>query len=85
MDSRIVRDLIVLSHYRAMVDAFLLSGDDDPREAVSEAQEAGVRVTLIGVAPLQGLRNQAPTLVRAADATVVLNAQLRAGAPGGGG
>ena len=72
VDSRIVRDMIVLSHHRAIVDAFLLSGDDDLREGVSEAQEMGVKVTLLGVAPLQGLRNQAPTLVRAADATEVL-------------
>ena len=72
VDSRIVRDLIVLGHHRAISEAFLLSGDDDLREGVTEAQDVGVRVTLIGVAPLQGLQNQAPTLVRAADATVVL-------------
>jgi uncharacterized LabA/DUF88 family protein len=74
VDSRIIRDLIVLSRNRAMTDAFLLSGDDDLREGMAEAQEAGVHVTLVGVAPLQGLQNQAPTLVRAADATAVLDA-----------
>jgi uncharacterized LabA/DUF88 family protein len=75
VDSRIVRDLIVLSHHRAISEAFLLSGDDDLREGVSEAQDVGVRVSLIGVAPLRGFQNQAPTLVRAADATIVLSQQ----------
>lgn len=73
VDSRIVRDLIVLSYHRAITEAVLLSGDDDLREGVAEAQEMGVRVTLVGVAPLQGFQNQAPTLVRQADATVVLS------------
>ena len=72
VDSRIIRDLIVLAYHHSMAEAFLLSGDDDLREGVSEVQEQGVRVTLIGVAPLRGLQNQAPTLVRAADATIVL-------------
>jgi uncharacterized LabA/DUF88 family protein len=63
VDSRIVRDLIVLAHNGACMDAYLLSGDDDLREGVSEAQEAGVSVKLIGIEPLAGLRNQAPTLV----------------------
>src|ERR1051326_5192634 len=72
VDSRIVRDLIVLSRNRGITDAFLLSGDDDLREGVMEAQEVGVRVTLVGVAPLTGFQNQAPSLVRAADATIVL-------------
>jgi uncharacterized LabA/DUF88 family protein len=72
VDSRIIRDLIVLSGNKAISDALLLSGDDDLREGVSEAQDFGVSVTLIGVEPLEGLQNQAPTLVRAVDATVTL-------------
>lgn len=72
VDSRIVRDLIVLSYHHAISEALLLSGDDDLREGVAEAQEMGVRVTLLGVEPLQGLQNQAPTLIRQADATVIL-------------
>lgn len=71
VDSKIVRDLIVLSRNRSMSEAFLLSGDDDLREGILEAQEMGVRVTLIGVASLRGY-NQATTLVHAADATVTL-------------
>jgi uncharacterized LabA/DUF88 family protein len=73
VDSRIVRDLIVLAHNRACTDAYLVSGDDDLREGLSEAQEAGVSVKLIGVEPLSGFQNQAPTLVRAADGTLTLS------------
>jgi uncharacterized LabA/DUF88 family protein len=72
VDSRIVRDLMVLSRNGAIATAYVLSGDDDLREGVSEAQERGVTVTLVGVEPLQGLRNQAPTLIRAADDTIIL-------------
>jgi len=72
VDSRIIRDLIVLSRNHAIADAILLSGDDDLREGVAEAQDFGVSVTLLGVEPLYGLQNQAPTLVRAADATITL-------------
>lgn len=73
VDSRIVRDLIVLAHNRACTDAYLVSGDDDLREGVSEAQEGGLAVKLIGVEPLEGFQNQAPTLVRAADGTLTLS------------
>jgi uncharacterized LabA/DUF88 family protein len=73
VDSRIVRDLIVLAHNRACTNAYLVSGDDDLREGVSEAQEGGVSVKLIGVEPLTGIQNQAPTLVRAADETMTLS------------
>jgi uncharacterized LabA/DUF88 family protein len=73
VDSRIVRDLIVLAHNRACTNAYLVSGDDDLREGVSEAQEGGVSVKLIGVEPLTGFQNQAPTLVRAADETLTLS------------
>jgi NYN domain-containing protein len=73
VDSRIVRDMIVLAHNRACTNAYLVSGDDDLREGVSEAQEGGVSVKLIGVEPLTGIQNQAPTLVRAADETMTLS------------
>ena len=44
-------------------DFFLLAGDEDLREGVKEAQDQGVRVTLIGVSPVPGTRNQSPELV----------------------
>jgi len=73
VDSRIVRDLIVLSRNGAVGTVYLLSGDEDVREGVAEAQEQGVRVVLLGVEPLPGRRNQAPTLVQEADDVLVLS------------
>jgi hypothetical protein len=49
VDSRIVRDLIVLAHDRAMAAAYVAAGDEDICEGVAEAQDNGVRVTLLGV------------------------------------
>ncbi len=49
VDSRIVRDLIVLSQERAIATAYLLGGDEDLREGVAEAQERGVRVVLVAI------------------------------------
>jgi hypothetical protein len=66
VDSRIVRDLIILSSERAIATAYLIGGDEDLREGVSEAQERGVRVVLIGVEPLNE-QNLSPTLAMEAD------------------
>jgi uncharacterized LabA/DUF88 family protein len=66
VDSRIVRDLIILSSERAIATAYLIGGDEDLREGVSEAQERGVRVVLIGVEPLSE-QNLSPTLAMEAD------------------
>jgi hypothetical protein len=49
VDSRLVRDLIVLARDRALVEAYLVAGDEDLAEGVQEAQDAGVRVVLLGV------------------------------------
>jgi len=72
VDSRIVRDLITLSIERAVTDIYLLGGDEDLREGVSEAQERGVRVVLVGVEPLDE-RNLSPTLAMEADEVIVLD------------
>jgi uncharacterized LabA/DUF88 family protein len=72
VDSRVVRDLITLSHNHAVATAYLLSGDEDLREGVVEAQELGVVVVLLGVESRPGDRNQAPTLVRECDDTITL-------------
>jgi len=71
VDSRIVRDLIVLSQERAISVAYLMGGDEDLREGVSEAQERGVRVVLIAIEPLNE-QNLSPTLAMEADEVVVL-------------
>lgn len=72
VDSRIVRDLIVLPRNGAVDSIYLLSGDEDVREGVAEAQELGVYVVLIGIEPVDGRFNQAATLVREADDLIVL-------------
>ena len=75
VDSRIVRDLIVLSRNEAVRTAYVMSGDEDVREGVVEAQEFGVSVTLLGIEPLPGSANQAATLVREADDLITLSRQ----------
>lgn len=72
VDSRIVRDLIILATQRAISTAYLIGGDEDLREGVSEAQERGVRVVLVGVEPLDE-QNLSPTLAMEADDVLVLN------------
>lgn len=65
VDQLLARDLTILARNRAMADAVLLSGDDDLRSAVEEAQELGVRVHLLGISPAR--ENQAAALVQTAD------------------
>lgn len=48
-----------------MADALLLAGDEDIRVGVQQAQEFGVRVHLIGIAPAR--ENQSGFLVQEAD------------------
>jgi uncharacterized LabA/DUF88 family protein len=67
VDELLARDLVMLAKNRAITDALLLSGDDDLRPAVEEAQALGVRVHLLGIAPAR--ENQAAALVQAADTT----------------
>lgn len=65
VDSLIVTDLINLARNRAMADAVLLTGDEDIRVGVQQAQEFGVRVHLIGIEPARD--NQSGNLVQEAD------------------
>lgn len=58
-------DMITLARNRACDDIVLLSGDADLVVGVLQAQEHGVRVHLLGVAPARG--NQAPTLRQESD------------------
>lgn len=66
VDALIYRDLMTLARERAMVVAFLVSGDEDLREGVVAAQDMGVQVVLVGVPSRDG-SNQAQTLVHEAD------------------
>lgn len=67
VDSLIITDLINLARNRAMSDALLMSGDEDLRLGVQQAQEFGVRVHLIGIKPSRG--SQSLTLLQEADTT----------------
>lgn len=70
VDSLIVRDFMTLARERAMVTAYLLAGDEDLREGVLAAQDMGVRVVVLGIAPTDD--NQAGTLIRESDEHVIL-------------
>jgi uncharacterized LabA/DUF88 family protein len=76
VDALIVEDLVTLARSRAMVDALLVTGDDDIRDGVEQAQALGVRVHLIGIPKAR--ENQAAALVQAADRVRELSeAELR--------
>ena len=84
VDSLIVTDMIALARNRAISDAVLVSGDEDLRVGVQQAQEFGVRVHLIGIKPSRG--SQSLFLLQEADTThewstteisVFLKCQLR--------
>ncbi len=95
VDSLIVTDLINLARNRAIAEAVLMTGDEDLRVAVQQAQELGVRVHLVGIGPAR--ESQSAVLVQEADsvrelgeadvrsflrrATVGAAAPLLAGAP----
>ena len=65
VDALLVGDLVQLATERAMADALVVSGDDDLRAGVEQAQALGVRVHLVGIEPARD--NQAAALVQAAD------------------
>lgn len=65
VDALLVADLVALAKNRALCDAVLVTGDDDLRGGVEQAQEYGVRVHLVGIPPARD--NQAAALVQAAD------------------
>ncbi|MDK9721968.1 MAG: NYN domain-containing protein [Rhodospirillales bacterium] len=71
VDSLIVTDMIELARNHAISDAAILSGDEDVRVGVQIAQNFGVRVHLIGIAPCRG--SQSPQLMQEADTTLEWN------------
>ena len=74
VDALIYRDMMTLSSERAVTDAFLVSGDEDLREAVKAAQDRGVRLFLIGIEAVQGF-NQSRELTEEADEVITLTKQ----------
>jgi len=67
VDSLIVTDMITLARNRAIGDAVLISGDEDLRVGVQQAQEYGVRVHLVGIKLSRG--SQSLFLLQEADTT----------------
>jgi len=65
VDALLIADLATLAKNHACADALVLTGDDDIRPGVEQAQEHGVRVHLLGIPPAR--ENQAAALVQAAD------------------
>ncbi|MGB8298488.1 MAG: NYN domain-containing protein [Polyangia bacterium] len=65
VDSLIVTDMINLARNLAMAAAVLLTGDEDIRVGVQQAQEFGVLVHLLGIEPARD--NQSGFLVQEAD------------------
>ncbi len=71
VDSLIVTDLIELARNRAIIDAIIVSGDEDIRIGVQIAQNFGVRVHLLGIEPSRG--SQSPHLINEADTVTEWN------------
>jgi uncharacterized LabA/DUF88 family protein len=67
VDSLIVTDMLMLARNRAMSEAVLLSGDEDLRVGVQQAQEYGALVHLVGIKPARG--SQSVALMQEADMT----------------
>lgn len=74
VDGLIFSDLTNLARNHAISDALLLSGDEDLRVGVSQAQEHGIRVHLLGVEPRDPSGNQSAALQREADTRRQLDA-----------
>ena len=72
VDSLVVTDMITLARNRAMAECVLLSGDEDIRVGVQQAQEYGIRVHLLGIRPARG--SQSLFLRREADSSHEWNA-----------
>ncbi|RWG07547.1 NYN domain-containing protein [Mesorhizobium sp.] len=73
VDSLIVTDMIELARLKSISDAVLLSGDEDVRVGVQIAQNYGVRVHLLGIAPSRGSQSQ--QLMQEADTTTEWGAE----------
>lgn len=75
VDALIYRDITTLARERSVASIYLLGGDDDLLEGMLVAQDLGVQVTVLGVEAVAG-RNQSGTLIREADAHIVLGRQF---------
>lgn len=71
VDVLIYHDLLTLASARAITRAYLIAGDEDLREGVSEAQKLGIQVVLFGM-PVEKGHNQSARLVRECDEYLTL-------------
>jgi uncharacterized LabA/DUF88 family protein len=67
VDALLILDLTTLARERAIASALVISGDEDIREGIASAQALGVRVTIGGVAMVEGRPSLATTLAHEAD------------------
>ena len=72
VDTLITLDLLTLARERSVATVYLLTGDEDLREAVVAAQSLGLQVVLLGVPPRDGSR-QSFTLINECDEHLVLD------------
>src|SRR5699024_1866279 len=72
VDADLHADLTSLARHRAVTDVVLLTGDEDLRRAVEEAQAYGVRIHLWAVEAATPAFNQSPELIAAVDRRYVL-------------
>ncbi len=66
VDTLMVMDVLALSRNKAISSILIVTGDDDLRPALEEAQEFGVRVHLLGIQAAKGF-NQSQRLQRECD------------------
>ena len=75
VDTLITLDLLTLARERAIATAYLLTGDEDLREAVVAAQSLGIQVVLLGAPPIEGSR-QSFALIDECDEHLVLDEEF---------
>ena len=75
VDTLITLDLLTLARERAIATAYLLTGDEDLREAVLAAQSLGIQVVLLGTPPIEGSR-QSFALIDECDEHIVLDEEF---------
>lgn len=80
VDAFLLRDIATLSVNKAVSDIILITGDDDMRRGVDEAQDHGIRVHLWGVEAAEQQYSQSKRLIMEADRRFLLRADILADA-----
>ncbi|WP_352231826.1 NYN domain-containing protein [Microtetraspora sp. NBRC 16547] len=77
VDAQVHRDLMTLARNNAVCDAVVLSGDEDLAQVVSDAQDLGIRVTVIHIAVEGGWAASRPLRQESDDLIEIGGVQLR--------